>query len=126
MPKEDRSDWVAVAPEFSETSASAIPKIRPAQSAYQFYQKDVTEDAKRDLIARDGKFEVGKFSRLVRDRWNQLEEDERERYEDLARDDAARFARESHAADIAAMAAGPAADACASRPAFRGHRRGTR
>lgn len=103
MPKEDRSDWVAVAPEFADDSLSSTPKIRPTTSAYQFFQKDVTEDAKKELIAAEGKFEVGKFSRLVRDRWNRLEDEEKEHYEALARDDAMRFASESHAADVAAM-----------------------
>ena len=103
MPKEDRSDWVAVAPEFAESSLSSTPKIRPASSAYQFFQKDVTEEAKRELIAAEGKFEVGKFSRLIRDRWNRLEDDKKEYYEGLAREDAMRFASESHAADVAAM-----------------------
>jgi SWI/SNF-related matrix-associated actin-dependent regulator of chromatin subfamily A member 5 len=103
MPKEDRSDWVAVAPEFAESSSSSIPKIRPASSAYQFFQKDVTEEAKKELIEAEGKFEVGKFSRLVRDRWNQLGDEEKEKYEAMAREDAMRFASESHAADVAAM-----------------------
>ena len=101
MPKEDRSDWVAVAPEFGDSSV--LPKIKPAQSAFQFYQKAVAEDAKRELIERDGKFEVGKFSKLVRENWNGLDDDEKEPYESLARDDAIRYARENHAADVAAM-----------------------
>lgn len=101
MPKEDRSDWVAVEPEFS--ASTTTDKIRPASSAYQYYQKDVTEEVKADVIATDGKFEVGRFSKAVRDRWNNLDPVKKAYYEDLARQDADRFARESHAADVAAM-----------------------
>lgn len=94
---------MAVAPEFAESNRSSIDKIRPASSAYQFFQKDVTDEVKTEVIAVDGKFEVGKFSRAVRDRWNNLDPVKKQYYEGLARDDSARFARESHAADVAAM-----------------------
>lgn len=97
--KEDRSGWVAVAPEF-ETSAL---KIKPASSAYHYFQKSSGDSIKRDLIAKYGKFEVGRFSRLVRDRWNELEDEDKQEYEDLAARDAVRFASESHAADVVAM-----------------------
>jgi SWI/SNF-related matrix-associated actin-dependent regulator of chromatin subfamily A member 5 len=102
MPKEDRSDWVAVAPEYQETGAPGQCKIRPASSAYQYFQKDVTEDVKAELIAAEGKFEVGKFSRLVRDKWNNLDPEQKAHFEGLARDDNLRFRSESHAADVAA------------------------
>ncbi|CAB9508745.1 Probable chromatin-remodeling complex ATPase chain [Seminavis robusta] len=104
MPKEDRSDWVAVAPEFQAAGPQdGVFKIRPASSAYQFFQKDVTEEAKAELIAAEGKFEVGKFSRLVRERWNNLDPEEKAHYEGLAQEDSIRFRSESHAADVAAM-----------------------
>ena len=99
MPKEDRSDWVAVAPEYG----SSAPKIKPPVTAFQFYQRDVTDEVKAKLIAQHGKFEVGLFSRAVRDHWNQIEDERREYYEELARNDQARYAQESHAADVAAM-----------------------
>lgn len=97
--KEDRSSWVAVAPEFENSTT----KIKPATSAYQYFQKEAGESIKQDLIKQDGKFEVGRFSRLVRDRWNALGPDEKRPYEDMASRDMARFASESHAADVAAM-----------------------
>ena len=97
--KEDRSGWVAVAPEFENAAA----KIKPASSAYHYFQKEAGDSIKRDLIEQEGKFEVGRFSRLVRDRWNELDSDDKRQYEDLAARDAARFASESHAADVAAM-----------------------
>ena len=103
MPKEDRSDWVAVAPEFQDSGGPGQFKIRPASSAYQFFQKHVSEDVKAELIAAEGKFEVGKFSKLVRERWNNLDPDQKAHYQGLARDDDVRFQSESHAADVAAM-----------------------
>ena len=105
MPKEDRSDWVAVAPQFASKSASAMTdsKIKPAVSAFQFFQRDVTEEVKAEMTARGGTFEVGLFSRAVRDRWNSLDPDRKSYYEGLAREDQMRFGRESHAADIAAI-----------------------
>ena len=103
MPKEDRSHWVAVAPQFSEEGSSS-KQIKPAQSAYSFWQKDNTEQIKAQHIAtNNGKFEVGLFSRAMRDRWNSLDSSEKEPYEDLARKDQFRFRSESHQADVAAI-----------------------
>ena len=103
MPKEDRSDWVAVAPDAS--SAPMIgDKIKPAMSAYAFFQRDVSEEVKAEYNAsNNGKFQVGEFSKLLRDKWNALDADHRSKYEDLARRDQMRFASESHAADVAAI-----------------------
>ena len=100
-PKEDRSDWVAVAPEFSASAQEST--IQPAVSAYQFFQKDATEEVKAEYMAKHDKFQVGEFSRALRDKWNSLTEDEREKYEQLAQRDRMRFLSESHAADVAAM-----------------------
>ncbi|KAG7359848.1 SNF2-related protein [Nitzschia inconspicua] len=106
MPKEDRSSWVAVAPEFSSDNAGEIttPKIKPAQSAYTFFQKAMTEQVKAEHIsANNGKFEVGLFSRAMREKWNELDEEGRKPFEDLAVKDQYRFRSESHAADVAAI-----------------------
>lgn len=103
MVKEDRSDWVAVEPQFASAASSDAANIRPAASAYQLFQKDITPTVKQEFQASSGTFDVGQFSRAVRDKWNVLDEAGRSKYEALARDDAARFARESHQADVAAM-----------------------
>jgi HMG-box domain/DNA-binding domain len=105
MPKEDRSSWVAVAPEFaSDTAGDGAPKIKPAQSAYTFFQKAMTEQVKAEHIAANGgKFEVGLFSRAMRDKWNALDAEGRKPFEDLAVKDQYRFRSESHAADVAAL-----------------------
>lgn len=101
MPKEDRSDWVAVAPEFSSNDGGN--KIKPAVSAFTFFQRDVSHAVKTELMARNTKFQVGEFTKAVRDRWNNLNDGEREQYDDMSRKDRMRFASESHAADVAAL-----------------------
>jgi len=105
MPKEDRSHWVAVAPQFThEGSTGDDNVIKPAQSAFTFWQKENTEQVKSEHIAsNNGKFEVGLFSRAMRDRWNSLDASEKEPFEDLARSDQFRFRSESHQADVAAI-----------------------
>lgn len=100
MVKEDRSDWVAVAPEFASASGNAI---RPAASAYMIFQKDITDTVRDELKSSGAPFDVGQFSRAVRDRWTALDSSRKSHYEELARVDAARFARESHEADVAAI-----------------------
>jgi SWI/SNF-related matrix-associated actin-dependent regulator of chromatin subfamily A member 5 len=96
MPKEDRSDWVAVAPEFS----SVGDKIRPVTTAYQFFQRDVSEEVKAEL----GKgFKVFEFGKAVKEKYDLLDEDKRSYYEDLSYKDRMRFNQESHAADVAAL-----------------------
>jgi SWI/SNF-related matrix-associated actin-dependent regulator of chromatin subfamily A member 5 len=99
MVKEDRSGWVAVAPEFA--SSKKEPEIVPAKSAYQYFQKDVADEVKAELAGQ--KFDVGQFSRRMRDRWNQLPDDEKDYYEGMAREDMMRFNGESHLADVASM-----------------------
>lgn len=89
---------MAVAPEF----APAAEKIKPAQTAYSYFQRDVTPEVKAEMIAHGG-FEIGKLSRACRDKWLAIDPERKENYEELARDDQARFARESHAADVAAI-----------------------
>lgn len=97
MSKED--NWVAVAPEFS-TSES---QIRKASSAYHFFQKDVSDTVKQELIHIYGSFDIAKHGRAVRDRWEALTDAEKQPYYEMQREDQARFARESHAADVAAI-----------------------
>ena len=105
MPKENRSDWVAVAPQFSNESGSdGTNMIKPAQSAFTFWQKENTEQVKAEHIAaNNGKFEVGLFSRAMRDKWNCLDASGKEPYEELAHRDQFRFRSESHQADVAAI-----------------------
>lgn len=99
MPKEDRSDWVAVAPEFQKEAG----EIRRATTAYQFFQKEISSTVKQELVHQLGSFDIAKHGRAVRERWQALSDDEKERYVELQRQDQARFANESHAADVAAL-----------------------
>ena len=95
MPKEDRSDWVAVQPEFD--SNNKAPEIKKASSAYQYFQKAISAELKPLRL------ELAELSRTVRDRWNALSEEDREPYYQLARQDADRYAQASHQADIQAL-----------------------
>jgi SNF2 family DNA or RNA helicase len=103
--KEDRSDWVAVEPEFTSADQKGPPEIRKASSAYQFFQKNGAEQITRELrtTSVNGKVNIADFGRLARDKWQSLSSDDKDYYETLARQDNARFARESHVADVAAM-----------------------
>jgi SWI/SNF-related matrix-associated actin-dependent regulator of chromatin subfamily A member 5 len=98
--KEDRSDWVAVAPEFSVT---ATTEIRKAQSAYAFFQKAITPELKEEIANQHGKFDIALFGKAVRERWNTLSETEKQPFVAQAQEDTARFAKESHLADVEAM-----------------------
>ena len=101
MPKEDRSDWVAVEPEHSQlaSQAEATP-IRKVTTAYQFFQKDAAHQIRQEY----GKVsDIAEYGRLVKQKWNALSDAEKQHYEDLHRQDASRFAQESHAADMAAL-----------------------
>lgn len=95
MPKEDRSDWVAVQPEFAQPAN----EIRKATSAYHFFQKDVAQQIRDEY----GKVDIAEYGRIVKEKWNILSDERKAHYEDLHREDVARFAQESHAADVAAL-----------------------
>jgi SWI/SNF-related matrix-associated actin-dependent regulator of chromatin subfamily A member 5 len=102
MPKED--EWVAVAPDVASASGGSDKKIKPATSAFQYFQKDMADQVKVEITAaNDGKFEVGKFSKRLRELWAETDKESREKYDRLARDDMFRFNSESHKADVEAM-----------------------
>ncbi|KAI2509553.1 actin-dependent regulator of chromatin subfamily A [Fragilaria crotonensis] len=98
MVKEDRSGWVAVESEFSSKKKE---EIAPARTAFQFFQKNVADEVKAELAGQ--KFDVGQFSRRMRERWAQAPGEEKEFYERLAANDLMRFNQESHLADVARM-----------------------
>jgi SWI/SNF-related matrix-associated actin-dependent regulator of chromatin subfamily A member 5 len=101
MPKEDRSDWVAVEPEFQQSATTA--EIRKVTSAYQYFQKEVSATVKHEVVQQYGSFDIAKHGSMIRDKWNSLSDADKEKYYTLQRNDQARFAQESHLADIAAM-----------------------
>jgi hypothetical protein len=101
MPKEDRSDWVAVEPEYQKQSASQ--EIRKVTTAYQYFQKEVSTIVKDEVVQQYGSFDIAKHGSMIRDKWNALSESDKEKYYILQRNDQARFAQESHLADIAAL-----------------------
>ena len=101
MPKEDRSDWVAVEPQFA---AAATPEIPKARTAFQFFQKERADELKQQVRAQNGgQFSVALLGKTSHAAWQALDGDERAYFDDLAAQDRARFAAASHAADVAAM-----------------------
>lgn len=101
MVKEDRSDWVAVAPEHATTTEPAA--IKPAASAYQFFQREHSSSIHRELSTSGKSTDVGALGREVSSRWQGLSPIERKKYEDLAIQDKQRFLAESHKRDVEAM-----------------------
>ena len=101
MVKEDRSDWVAVAPEHATTTEPAA--IKPAASAYQFFQREHSSSIHRELSSSGKSTDVGALGREVSSRWQGLSPVERKKYEDLAIQDKQRFLAESHKRDVEAM-----------------------
>ena len=104
-PKEDRSGWVAVQPEFSQGAggADAPPPIKPPTSSYNYFQKENSAKIRSDLAATGQATDLGSLGRAISDRWKALSPDERARYDALARDDMMRFNRESHLRDVEVM-----------------------
>ena len=102
MPKEDRSDWVAVAPESSASTATDIPK---AKTAFQYFQKERADQLKQQVRQQnDGQFAVAALAKHTHHVWNnELSDTDKAYFEDLARQDAVRYAAASHAADVAAL-----------------------
>lgn len=97
--KEDRSGWVAVAPD-SSLAAGSRPPIRPASTAYQIFQRENSASIKEDLLRSGQAADLGGLTKAMSERWRSLDPVRKARYEDAARDDAARYARENHARDL--------------------------
>ena len=103
-PKEDRSGWVAVQPEFSQGAAGQDPPpIKPPTSSYNFFQKENSSKIRSDLAASGQATDLGSLGRAISDRWKALTPDERAVYDDRAREDMMRFNRESHLRDVEVM-----------------------
>lgn len=101
--KEDRSGWVAVG---SDAHADAgPPPIRPARSAYHYFQKENAKRIQAELTSSGKSSDVGALGREVSSRWQTLTPDERRPYEVSAAADRDRFAAESHRRDVEVSAA---------------------
>ena len=101
-PKENRSDWVAVQPEFAAAS-DAPPPIKPASSAYQYFQRENASAIHSELAASGGPSDVAAMGKEVSARWKALTPEQRKKYEDLAEKDKIRFRSESHKRDVEVM-----------------------
>ena len=99
MVKEDRSDWVAVAPDASSTQDA---KIAPPTTAYQYFQRLNSSNIK-DTLFTDQKVDVGQLTKAVSSRWKSLSDKERAKYESLAEQDLQRYNAESAARDEAVL-----------------------
>jgi len=102
MPKEDRSQWVAVAPEQTNDNDD-LPKVTSAQTAYQIYQKKNSQAIKQDLAYRGEASDLPNLTKAISKSWRNLSEEGRKEYEDEAATDRFRFMKESHMRDVAVM-----------------------
>jgi len=93
MVKEDRSDWVAVAPEHAKSDN--LPVVRPAQTAYQYFQKANWDHIKQQQSQRGEPTDLAHLTKLVSTTWREMSQDERQIYEDKAAEDHERFTKES-------------------------------
>jgi hypothetical protein len=101
MPRED--NWVAVAPEFSQNTEA---KVAPPVSAYQFFQREMTQSIKQEVVKTNNGVnpDVGSLTRAVSEHWRGIiSPQSKARFEHLAREDRTRYARESHAREVARL-----------------------
>jgi SWI/SNF-related matrix-associated actin-dependent regulator of chromatin subfamily A member 5 len=98
--KESRADWVAVEAQFQHGESNQPNK---AKSAYQFFQKRVMDDVKRDVATaaaeRGEPVELGSLSKEISARWAQLSAGDREEFVEMAAADKQRYDDECRARD---------------------------
>ena len=104
MVKEDRSHWVAVAPEHAgvgKTKDDDLPTVTPAQSAYQIFQRKNSKSIKQSLVHSGEPHDLAHLTKAISKTWKGLSNEEREEYETEANKDRFRFMSESHRRDVA-------------------------
>ena len=113
----NRSDWVAVAPEFANVRSSEanrpissdakdeedLPIVTAASTAYQFFQRENTTRIREQLLARGENADLAHLTKATSQAWKDLTESERAYYDDLASKDQMRFRQESHRRDVAVL-----------------------
>eukprot|EP00903_Cladosiphon_okamuranus_P016661 g15364.t1 len=79
-----------------------MSEIKPATSAYQLFQREKHAEIKASLEAKGQTADFGDVQRELSSRWKELgtEDPDRAKFERLAAEDRARFARESAAKDL--------------------------
>ena len=100
MVKEDRSGWVAVAPDHAGKEDD-LPKVTPYQSAYQIFQRKNSKLIKQSLIDRGEPHDLAHLTKAISKTWKGMSADERDEYESEANKDRFRFMSESHKRDVA-------------------------
>lgn len=102
MVKEDRSNWVAVAPEHAGKKDD-LPPVKEAKTAYQFFQRSNSQLIKQGLIDRGEPHDLPNLTKAISNAWKTLSDEDRREYTDLASADYFRFQKESHMRDVAVM-----------------------
>eukprot|EP00935_MAST-01C_sp_MAST-1C-sp1_P001291 g1291.t1 len=91
-----KSDWVAVESEFSGTSA---PQIKPAKSAYVYFQSDRNAGIRQSLKDDGVDPDFAAVQRETSRQWKELDESAKAKYTKLAAADKARFQKENEERD---------------------------
>ena len=91
-----------MAPQFSSSKNSDIV-IKPATTAYQFFQREHASKIQAELSAAGSSTDVGALGRAVSSRWQGLSPTERAKYEEMAERDKVRYLSESHKRDVEVM-----------------------
>ena len=68
--------------------------VKPATSAYTFFQRAVTKTTKEELARTGMNSDFGAVATAVSDRWRDMDTLQREPYEEMAKEDRERFQRE--------------------------------
>ena len=68
--------------------------VKPATSAYTFFQRTVTKTVKEELARTGMESDFGAVATAVSDRWRDMDTIQREPYEDMAKQDRERFKKE--------------------------------
>jgi len=102
MVKENRSDWVAVEPEFTNTTADDdLPTVKPASTAYQIHQRKNSKRIRNQLVQKGLPTNLAHLTKAISQAFKNLPPVERSVYDDEATNDRFRFNRESHLRDVA-------------------------
>jgi len=113
----NRSDWVAVAAEYTNGDIQGqnrsepantkddenLPTVTAATSAYHFFQRSNAGRIREQLIARGETADIAHLTKATSQAWKDLNESDRLYYEGLAEKDEIRYRQESHLRDIAVL-----------------------
>jgi hypothetical protein len=90
-----RGDWEAVEVRTIDTGIN----IKKPLSAYMFFNKSVHTDLKNDN-GKEKEFVAGSSSRIVSQKWKELDAEGKAKYEQMAQEDKERYEEECHQRDV--------------------------